>query len=123
MEFDFSLRRVLILAALLGIFATLGGFTAPQPREEYSTSRVRKAWLMCIVLFVGGAVSATVIEHTVGHMDPTNLRPAYIFIGVILMIAGALWLRSMKEGIEPAPRRTAWHQSSLGEAKGNSARF
>jgi hypothetical protein len=118
MEFDFSLRRVLLLAALLGIFAALGGFSAPQPREEYNTSRVRKAWIMCIVLFVGGALSATVIEHTIGHMDPTNLRPAYVFIGVVLMIAGTLWLKSLKQGIEPAPRRTALHVPSLGEAKG-----
>ncbi len=58
---------------------------------------------MCIVLFVGGAVSATVIEHSIGHMDPTNLRPAYIFMGVVLMMASVLWLKALKEGVEALP--------------------
>lgn len=107
MEFDFSLRRLLLLTALLGVFATLGGFSAPQPGEDFQASRAHKAWFMCIVLFVGGAVATTVIEHTVGHMDPTNLRPAYVFIGVVLMIAGVLWLRTLKQGVESLPQPTA----------------
>lgn len=56
---------------------------------------------MCMALFVGGAVSVSVIEHQMGHMDPTNLRPAYVFIGVVLMVAGVLWLRALKEGTAP----------------------
>ena len=56
---------------------------------------------MCMALFVGGAVSVSVIEHIIGLMDPTNLRPAYVFIGVILMVAGVLWLRALKEGVAP----------------------
>lgn len=101
MEFDFSLRRSLLLAALVGAFAFWGGFSAPEVSEYHHSRHVHRAWFMCIVLFVGGAVSVSVIEHTVGLMDPTNLRPAYVFIGVILMVAGVLWLRALKEGVAP----------------------
>lgn len=112
MELDFSLRRVLILAALLGLFTALGGFSAPEPSQEFQSPRVHKAWFMCIVLFVGGAASATIVEHSIGHMDPTNLRPAYIFIGIVLMIAGVLWLKALKQGVEPTPRPVALRHSA-----------
>lgn len=98
MEFDFSLRRLLLLALLLSAFAFWGGFSAPEVSEYHQSQHVYEAWFMCMALFVGGAVSVSVIEHKMGHMDPTNLRPAYVFIGVVLMVAGVLWLRALKEG-------------------------
>ena len=101
MEFDFSFRRSLLLAALVGAFALWGGFSAPEVSEYHQSRHVHRAWFMCMALFVGGAVSVSVVEHRVGLMDPTNLRPAYVFIGVILMVAGILWLRALKEGVAP----------------------
>jgi hypothetical protein len=101
MEFNFSLRRSLLLAALLGAFALFGGFSAPEMSEYHHSRHVSRAWFMCIVLFVGGAVSFSIIEHTIGLMDPTNLRPAYVFIGLVLMLSGVLWLRALKEGVDP----------------------
>lgn len=104
MEFDFSLRRSLLLAALVGAFVLLGGFSAPEVNEYYDASRVQRAWLLCMALFVGGAISVSVIEHTMGHMDPTNLRPAYVFIGVVLMGASVFWLRTLKEMVIPSAK-------------------
>ncbi|MFO1440783.1 MAG: hypothetical protein U1F81_20870 [Verrucomicrobiaceae bacterium] len=102
MEFDFDFRRLLLLALLLGGFALFGGFRAPNVPANgfHSAARVNKAWSYCVVLFIAGAVSATLIEHTVGYMDPTNLRPAYIVLGVLLMAAGVFWLHSLKNSVE-----------------------
>lgn len=109
MEFDFSPRRSLLLAVLLGVFTLLGGFSEPKVSDDRETTPVHRAWFMCMVLFVGGAAAASVIEHTIGHMDPTNLRPAYIFIGVVLMVASVLWLKALKQGLAPPPRPLALH--------------
>ncbi len=68
---------------------------------------------MCMALFVGGAVSVSVIEHIIGLLDPTNLRPAYVFIGVILMVAGVLWLRALKEGVASKTAGLALHSAGL----------
>ncbi len=118
MEFDFSLRRSLLLAVLVGAFALWGGFSAPEVSEYHHSRHVYRAWFMCMALFVGGAVSVSIIEHTIGLMDPTNLRPAYVFIGVILMVAGVLWLRALKDGVNP---KTVGHSlNSNGVPSGQS---
>lgn len=103
MELNFEWRRLLLLAVLLGGFAWLGGFPPPKvsPDGPYSAARVNKAWSYCTLLFVFGAVSVSLVEHTVGHMDPTNLRSAYVVLGVLLMIASVVWLRSLKQSVEP----------------------
>ncbi|HEY1049111.1 MAG TPA: hypothetical protein VGE39_05125 [Prosthecobacter sp.] len=106
MEFNFEFRRLLLLITLLGGFAWLGGFTPPEipPGGIHQPSAVRKAWSYCMLLFVAGAVSVSLVEHTVGHMDPTNLRPAYVLLGVVLMAASITWLRSLKQAVEPPPK-------------------
>jgi hypothetical protein len=120
MEFNFDLRRLLLLAVLLGGFAFLGGFTAPQvgPDSPHQSSRVQKAWSYCVVLFLFGAASATIVEHTVGYMDPTNLRPAYIVLGVLLMIASIVWLRSLKQTVEHPPKANGLASCSRANSNG-----
>lgn len=113
MEFNFDLRRLLLLAVLLGGFASLGGFTAPSVGSDdfHQPARVQKAWSYCVILFLVGAASSTIAEHSVGYMDPTNLRPAYIVLGVLLMIGSIFWLRSLKQSVETPSKQTAWHQA------------
>jgi Mn2+/Fe2+ NRAMP family transporter len=103
MEFNFEWRRLLLLAALLGGFAILGGFSAPHANEEHSPAQARKAWGYCIVLFVTGAACATVVDHYTGTMSYTNLRPAYILLGVLLMGMGWFWLKILKDEVAKPP--------------------
>lgn len=102
MDFNFDFRRLLLLTLLLGGFAWWGGFTAPAVPADgfHSPAAVRKGWTYCILLFVAGAVSASLVEHRVGLMDPTNLRPAYVLLGMVLMVAAGVWLRALKQGVE-----------------------
>lgn len=102
MEFDFDFRRLLLLALLLGGFALLGGFQRPNVPTGgiHSSTHVNKAWSYCVVLFIAGAVSATLIEHTVGYMDPTNLRPGYIVLGLLMMTAAVFWLHTLKGSVK-----------------------
>jgi len=106
MEFNFDFRRLILLSVLLSGFAMLGGFSVPKVSIDgpHSQARVQKAWGYCVLLFVIGAVSTSLVEHTVGHMDPTNLRPAYIVLGVVLMIASIIWLRSFRQSITGPPK-------------------
>lgn len=53
-----------------------------------------------MVLFVAGAVSATLIDHTVGYMPPMSLRPGYILLGAVLMFAGGFWLHHLKQSVQ-----------------------
>jgi hypothetical protein len=112
MEFDFDLRRLLLLALLLGGFALLGGFQSPivPAGGIHSAAHVNKAWSYCVVLFIIGAISATLVEHSVGFMDPTNLRPGYIVLGVLMMSAGVFWLRTLKESVKRQEKTACTHR-------------
>lgn len=103
MEFNFEWRRLLLLAALLGGFAYLGGFSAPQTDEDHSPARAGKAWFYCVVLFVTGATSASLVDHYAGTMSYSNLRPAYVLLGVLLMATGLFWQRFLKKEVGKPP--------------------
>lgn len=109
MEFNFSFLRLALLAMLLAAFSLWGGFKAPEvpPNSFHQQSRVNKGWGYCVLLFVVGAVSVSLVEHRVGLMDPTNLRPAYVLLGVVMMLAGVIWLRALKHGVEASGRDVA----------------
>lgn len=99
MEFGFSPARVVALIVLLVVFALLDGFTPPFFDEEMSTgfssTRLMRGWFYCVLLFVSGAVLATVVDHWVGLMPPSNWRPLYMIGGVVLMVVAVVWYRSM----------------------------
>jgi len=103
MEFNFEWRRLLLLAVLLGGFAALGGFSAPQSDEEHSSARVRKAWFYCVVLFVAGAASVSLLDHYTSSMNYSNMRPAYVLLGALLMATGLFWLKLLKSEVDKPP--------------------
>jgi hypothetical protein len=103
MEFNFEWRRLLLLAAWLGGFAYFGGFSASQTDEDHSPARAGKAWFYCVVLFVTGAASASVVDHYAGTVSYSNLRPAYVLLGVLLMATGLFWLRLLKKEVGKPP--------------------
>lgn len=97
MEFTFTPLRVGLLLACLGVFAAFGGFTSPAAHlgfEEYQSIRSRP-WIHCVAMFVTGAVAATIVDHWVGIMPPSSLRPIYVIGGVLLMVVSTTWYRSL----------------------------
>ena len=97
MEYNFHPVRLAIFAACIAVFALLGGFK-PLRMESADGSSVRldRAWTRIVLLFVAGAAATAFVDHEVGTMDRTSLRWAYVFIGVVLMVAAVLWLRSVR---------------------------
>lgn len=102
MDFNFDFRRLLLFAILLGGLALIGGFSKPDMASNsvHNAASVRKAWTYCIALYVIGAAAASLVDHWTGTMELANLRLLYILLGVLLMLAGGLWLRSLKEAVE-----------------------
>jgi hypothetical protein len=101
MEFNFSLRRLAILIACVGLFWLLGGFGLPGVAEAgyHSPQRVTRAWFYCILMFLGGAVSVSVVDHHIGNLDRSSLRFLYVILGVLLMGGSYLWLRTLREAV------------------------
>ncbi len=100
MEFSFTPKRLLVMAALLGIFALLGGFSNPAYLAEEYSNRMTKAWIYVMILFVGGAASASLIDHWVGLIDRSNIRWAYVVLGVIMMASALVWLHVLRASAE-----------------------
>ncbi|BCU77180.1 hypothetical protein [Luteolibacter sp. LG18] len=90
MELSGNWKRWLALVVIVGAFAAFKGFVPPHP--------VHRGWIHALLAFMGGAVSATVIDHWVGNLDRSNLRWAYVVFGVLLMAFGSLCLHASKGG-------------------------
>lgn len=101
MSFTFAPFRLLILLVCLGAFYAFGGFDIPAPSEEgYRVPpKVKEAWFKCVLMFVVGAVSASLVDHHVGLFEPTNLRILYVILGLVLMIGAGLWLNALKTAV------------------------
>lgn len=98
MEWNFSALRLLVLCALIGVYWLLGGFSLPElPREVFGNPRrLGTARFQCTLLFCAGGAIATLIDHHIGNIDRTNLRPFYILLGLAMMVIGWLWLRGLQ---------------------------
>ena len=96
MEFKFTRPRVLFLIVFLAIFYAIGGFEMPEYAKQGNQSA--KAWLGSVLLFCGGAVCTTIVDHFAGNIERTNLRAVYVIIGVILMIVATLWVKALAHG-------------------------
>ena len=100
MNFNFDLSRLLLLALCLGAFAALGGFSPRaldrSGQQALAITNTTDPWLKCVTLFIAGAVCVSLVDHRVGLMEPTNLRPLYIVLGVIVMAAAIAWQHAIK---------------------------
>lgn len=100
MDYNFSLKRLMLLAAFLIIFFLVGGFSAPvvDPESYLDPRRIRKAWTYCVILFLVGAGCASIVDHYVGTIDRSNLRILYIIMGVLAMLGSSFYIYSIKSG-------------------------
>jgi hypothetical protein len=98
MEFHFSIPRLLLLIALLAIFAAVGGFTPPA--VFFDIPRVAKAWRYCVLMFISGAACVSVIDHFVGNLERMNIRLLYIIMGIVLMIVSYLWFSGLRSATQ-----------------------
>lgn len=106
MELNFSITRILLLAALVAAFAMLGGFSPPllPSGSALDPQRVTKAWIYCILLFLSGAVSTSIVDHFVGLMDRSSIRLVYVILGIAAMIGSVIWLRSLRGAATEKPK-------------------
>lgn len=102
MEFNFTWKRIGFLLGFVVVFALLGGFTPPfqdgGAEMGALARRAYRAWFICILMFVTGAAMTTVVDHWVGMMPPSNWRPLYMILGILLMIVATVWYRAMLAG-------------------------
>ncbi len=101
MQGNFSPLRLLILGLCLAGFWLYGGFESPLEglAFEGSAHRASRGWVACIAMFLVGAVLVSVIDHYAGTMEPTNLRPLHIVLGVLLMGGAMVWLHVLRNGL------------------------
>lgn len=85
MELKFTPIRVGVLVALLLGYALCGGFVIP---EALPVRELRK-WVLVPLLFVAGAVCATVIDLRFGAFERSNIRWFYGVVGVAAMAMAA----------------------------------
>ena len=102
MEVNFTKLRVMWMLGFLLVFFFLGGFQAPTLSDDslLSPSRVLKAWLLCIVFFLGGAFTTSFTDHYVGTLDRSNIRLVYVIFGVLSMAASLFYLLNLKIAAE-----------------------
>lgn len=99
MEINVTPVRGTILFLLLVGFYFMGGFEMP---DGLMTSRFRRAWSQCIILFLIGAVQVSIVDHWAGNVDRTSLRILHVIFGVILMSVALAWQSMLRGNIEVA---------------------
>jgi hypothetical protein len=104
MEFKFTPARIGILVILLAGFWLLGGFEFPGS----DFSNLRKPWLYSVLMFAGGSVCATIVDHWVGNLDRTNLRWLYVLLGVLLIGGSFMYQHVLKTQMDMDARALAW---------------
>jgi amino acid transporter len=96
-----QLIKLLVFVALMGGFYAFDGFERPVvARDEYrGQHRMARAWIVTVVLFVAGSVMAVwgnALAQQVDWHIPDGLYP---IIGVLLLIAGFVWMLMTRDSI------------------------
>ncbi len=102
MEIRITPLRLGILLGCLVIFSFADGFVSPRSVASdpaVISTRTTRAWFYTIAIFVTGAVLASVVDHEIGVMDPTNIRFVYIITGIVLMIVAVYWGNALRESV------------------------
>ena len=103
-EWRFTPVRIAIFVALLVAFGLWGGFLPPEVNGAGSPRNVTRAWLLLLVLFVGGSACATMGDQTYGTMDRSSLRFLYLVGGMGAIVISVFWLNSLRQ-LHEGPER------------------
>jgi amino acid transporter len=96
-----QLIKLLVFFALMGGFYAFDGFDRPViAQEDYrSPGRMARAWIVTVIMFVAGAVMTLWGSAIAQHLDwdiPDGLYPS---IGVLLLIAGFVWMLMVRDSV------------------------
>lgn len=96
-----QLIKILLLLALLTGFYASDGFERPvlSERDFRSQPRMTRAWIATVILFLLGTVMAlwgNAVAQNIQWDAPDGLYPT---LGVLLMIAGLLWMLMVKGSV------------------------
>jgi hypothetical protein len=99
MEIKVTPIRGAVLLALLVAFYFWGGF---EILDGVSRRRLSRGWTTCILMFVAGAVSISIVDHWVGNVERSNIRIFYIIAGILLMAVALVWQAMLNSSLEVA---------------------
>ncbi len=97
-DWNFSPGRLALFFGLVVVFWFLGGLEFPIPADD-SSFRQRgssRGWFYSVLMFGAGAVCVSLVDHWAGNVERSNIRPAYIVFGVLLMGSGLFWQSTMR---------------------------
>jgi hypothetical protein len=99
MELTFTIKRVLLFIGCILLFGLLGGFSNPAYLDHDYSPLFTKAWLYCIVLFVAGAGSVSLVDHMVGW-NRFSIRWLYVVLGMVLMGSALMRIYVLRSAAE-----------------------
>jgi hypothetical protein len=89
------LAVLIFLLLIVGFFAGFGGPPVLPDMELMGRRGVWRAWSYCAALFVAEAGTACFGDQEYGLFPPTSLRGLFIALGVIAMVASAVWMDAL----------------------------
>lgn len=91
--------KFLVFAALLTGFYAFDGFDRPAIKQEdyRSSPRMARAWIVTVILFLTGTVLALWGSTIAQHVDWDIPDGLYPLIGVLLVIAGFVWMLMIRD--------------------------
>lgn len=96
-----QLIKFLVFLALLGGFYAFDGFDRPAVTQaDYRSSRgMGRAWVVTVIMFVGGATMTLWGNTIAAHVDWDIPDGVYPIFGVLLLIAGFVWMLMVKGSV------------------------
>ena len=93
--------KLLVFMALMGGFYAFDGFDRPAvAQEDYrSPRRMARAWIVTVIMFVAGAVMTLWGNAIAQHVDWDTPDGLYPIIGVLLLIAGFVWMLMVRNSV------------------------
>ena len=83
-----------------GFYAFDGSDRPVLAKEDYRSSpRMARAWIVTFIMFVAGAIMTVWGNAIAEHVDWDIPDGLYPLIGVLLLIAGFLWMLMVRDSV------------------------